>query len=256
MGYGKELSALNSSTIDIERIVKTVDERGFVVVPNVISTELADQARTLVHGYLENEASEATRQAKTQRVGQLAVKHQLFRDLMCHPTVMAVWERFLGPDFYCSTWSANTAYPEYGHIGWHVDYPYWSVQQPWPPGNITGQTVWLLDDFTEENGATGAVPYSHRLGEPPAAPTDQWRDDGEILLGPRGSIAFAHGAWYHTARPNTTDQSRTVLLGMYLKPCFIPQEDMHGQLAQIDNPSDVVKKIMGSKQHSPRNVGA
>ena len=248
---------LESSTdIDLETTVQTIDERGFALVPNVISTDLADQARQLVHDHLEAETTDTTRQAKTQRVGQLAVKHQLFRDLMCHPTVLAVWERFLGADFYCSTWSANTAYPGFDHFGWHVDYPYWSVQQPWPPGNITGQTVWLLDDLTEDNGATGAVPYSHRFGHPPEAPTDRWRDDGEIMVGQRGSIVFAHGAWYHSARPNITDQSRTVLLGMYLKPCFIPQEDMHGQLAQIDNPSEQLQKIMGGKQHRPKNVGA
>ena len=247
---------MNPVDIDLESTVETIDERGFAIVPNVISSALADRARGLIHDYLETEATPATRQAKTQRVGQLAVKHQLFRELMCHPTVLAVWERFLGPDFYCSTWSANTAYPGFDNIGWHVDYPYWSVAQPWPPGNITGQTVWLLDDFSEANGATGAVPYSHRLGHPPAAPANQWRDDGEILLGSRGSVVFAHGAWYHTARPNTTAQSRTVLLGMYLKPCFIPQEDMHGQLAQIDAPSELLQKIMGAQQYHPSNVGA
>jgi hypothetical protein len=242
--------------IDSERIVETIDERGFAIVPNAITTTTADQARTLVHDYLKAEATVETVQARTQRVGQLAVKHQLFRDLMCHPIVLAVWERFLGSDFYCSTWSANTSYPGFGEIGWHVDYPYWSLQQPWPPGNIAGQTVWLLDDLTEANGATGAVPYSHRLGQPPAAPTDQWRDDAEVLIGSRGSIVFAHGAWHHTARPNISDKSRTVLLGMYLKPCFIPQEDILGQLAQIEDPSELLEKIMGGKQHRPRNVGA
>ena len=243
------------SSIDAESIVRTIDERGFVVVPDVIPTETTDEARALIHGLLTAEATEEARQTKTQRVARLAVKHQLFRDLMCHPTVLAVWERFLGADFYCSTWSANTAFPGFGEICWHVDYPYWSLQPPWPPGNITGQTVWLLDDFTEENGATGAVPFSHRLGQPPLAPTERWRDDGEILLGPRGSVVFAHGAWYHTARPNISSQSRTVLLGMYLKPCFIPQEDMHGQLAQIENPSQVVTKVMGGNQYRPTNVG-
>lgn len=76
------------------------------------------------------------------------------------------------------------------------------------------------------------------------------------MLGSRGSIVFTHGAWYHTARPNITTQSRTVLLGMYLKPCFVPQEDMHGQLAQIEDPSELLQKIMGGTQHNLRNVGA
>ena len=238
----------------IESIVQTIDERGFIIVPNIITAEIADRARTLVHGYLEAEATEETRTVKTQRVGQLAVRHQLFRDLMCHPVVLAVWERFLGEDIFCSTWTANTAYPGYSSIHWHVDYPYWSLKSPWPPGNITGQTLWLLDDLTEDNGGTGVVPYSHHLGKPPEEPTTVWRSDGEIVSGRRGSVVFAHGAWYHTARPNITDRSRTVLLGMYLKHCFIPQEDMYGQLAKIENPSEVVKKMMGGNQHQPKNI--
>jgi hypothetical protein len=240
---------------DIKSLVQTINERGYTTVPGLISTQVADEARGLVEGYLEAEATDATRQAKTQRVGRLAVRHPLFRDLMCHPVVLAVWERFLAEDCFCGTWSANTAYPGFNAFGWHIDYPYWSIKQPWPEGNLTGQTLWLLDDLTPENGATGVIPYSHKLGCPPVSPTDVWREDGELLTGKRGDVVFGHGAWYHTARPNTTSNPRTVLLGMYMRPCLIPQEDMQGQLAQIKTPSEIVTKVMGGKQHRPRNVG-
>ena len=119
---------------DIEGITQTINERGYVKVPGIIPLEIVDRARELVEGYLTAEATEATRNARTQRVGQLAVKHQLFRDLMCHPVVLAVWEQFLGEDCFCGTWSANTAFPGFNTYGWHIDYPYWSIQQPWPGG--------------------------------------------------------------------------------------------------------------------------
>ena len=64
----------------------------------------------------------------------------------------------------CSTWSANTAYPGYEKYGWHPDYPYWWINQPWPLDKVCGQTIWLLDDFTEENGGTGFMPGSHLKG--------------------------------------------------------------------------------------------
>ena len=241
---------------DIEGITQTINERGYVKVPGIIPLEIVDRARELVAGYLTAETTEATRNARTQRVGQLAVKHQLFRDLMCHPVVLAVWKEFLGDNCFCGTWSANTTFPGFNTYGWHIDYPYWSIQQPWPGGNISGQTLWMLDDLTPENGATGVVPYSHTLGCPPAQPTDVWRSDGELLTGKGGDVVFGHGAWYHSARPNTTSKPRTVLLGMYMSACIIPQEDMHGQLAEIENPSELVVKVMGGKQHKPRNVGA
>jgi hypothetical protein len=42
---------------------------------------------------------------------------------------------------------------------------------------------------------------------------------------------------------------------MYLMPWFIPQEDMRGQLEELENPSEQVQQLMCGKQHQPRDVG-
>ena len=61
-----------------------------------------------------------------------------------------------------------------------------SLGQRYP---VSGQTIWLLDDFSEENGGTGIMPYSHMKGQrPPAEMIDKWHPDGEILTGVRGSV--------------------------------------------------------------------
>ncbi len=44
-------------------------------------------------------------------------------------------------------------------------------------------------------------------------------------------------------------------IGMYMRPCFITQEDMRGQLAELANPSELVQRLMGAKQWQPQNVG-
>ena len=240
---------------NVDAIIREVEERGFCKVPEVIDSERANEARAVLHGLLEAEATEDSRRARTQRVGRIAVKHAIFLELMCDPLVLAVWKAWLGSDIICSSWTANTMYPGHGAINWHSDYPYWSKRSPWPVGNMAGQTVWMLDDFTEENGATGGVPGSHLRRHPPDGDTRAWRDDGEVLTGVKGSVVFAHGAWWHTARPNTTDQPRSCLLGMYLMPWFIPQEDMPSQLAEIEAPSELVQQLLCGTQYIPRNVG-
>tara|TARA_Y100000588_G_scaffold379619_1_gene462113 strand:+ start:442 stop:1209 length:768 start_codon:yes stop_codon:yes gene_type:complete len=240
----------------VNEIISEFDERGFVVVPNVIDPSLADRASVALAGLLASEITPEERESGHQRVGQIAVKDPIFLELMCHPLVVDVWKTYLGEDVICSTWTANTLYPGHGRIGWHSDYPYWSISPPWPEGNFAGQTVWLLDDFTEENGATGAVPFSHRKGHPPDDPRDVWNPDGEILTGQRGSVVFAHGAWWHTSRPNRTEQPRSCLLGMYMLPCFIPQEDMRAQLDEIDAPSELAQQLMGANVYQPKNIGA
>ena len=205
---------------------------------------------------LKAEATEQAHVAKTQRVGRIAVKHPIFLDLMAHPTIVALWREYLGEDMVCSTWSGNSIYPGGDAINWHSDYPYWSIQPPYPPGRLAGQTIWFLNDLTEENGATAMLPQSHLKGEPPPPELKtQWIEDGKILTGKRGSVAVMHGACWHTARPNKTDQIRSVLLGMYTRPWFIPQEDMRGQLAELEKPSALVRQLMCANQREPRNVG-
>ena len=177
--------------VDIDEVIARIDGRGYCVLPDVIPTEKADQARTILEGLLEAEIDDGARERKHQRVGGIAHKDPVFLELMCHPLIVALWKRYLGDDIMCSSWTANTIYPGHDAIGWHADYPFWSLKPPWPPGRFAGQTVWLLDDFTEENGATATIPGSHRKGHPPDAPTDRWRPDGEILTGRRGSVVVA-----------------------------------------------------------------
>ena len=244
-----------TNRVDIDAVISEIEDRGYCLLPDVISPEEADEARAALEGLLEAEIDDDARQRKHQRVGGIAHKDPVFLELMCHPLIVALWKRYLGDDIMCSSWTANTIYPGHDAIGWHADYPFWSVKPPWPPGRFAGQTMWLLDDFTEENGATGAMPFSHRKGHPPDAPTDRWRPDGEILTGRRGSVAVAHGAWWHTSRPNRSSRPRSCLLGMYLMPWFIPQEDMRSQLARIEDPSDLVTQLLCGNQHAPRVIG-
>lgn len=252
--HGQPMNAATNS-IDLDAVIAEIDDRGYCVLQGVISPERADQARTILEGLLQAEIDDGARESRHQRVGGIAHKDPVFLELMCHPLIVSLWKRYLGDDIMCSSWTANTIYPGHDAIGWHADYPFWSLKPPWPAGRFAGQTMWLLDDFTEENGATGTIPFSHRKGHPPDAPTDRWRPEGEILTGRRGSVVVAHGAWWHTSRPNRSDRPRSCLLGMYLMPWFIPQEDMRSQLARIDDPGDLATQLLCGNQHRPSVIG-
>lgn len=237
---------------DIAGIIAELDERGYCVIPGVISTDKADQARTALERLLAEEATDGTWRTRTQRVARIAVKDPIFVELMAHPLVHAIWKQYLDEDVICSTWTANTTYPGYNRFGWHPDFPFQRVNHPWPADNVSGQTMWLLDDLTVENGGTGIMPYSHRKGHrPPPEIASQWIDGGEILTGQRGSVMVMSGKTWHTARPNTTDKPRSVLLGMYTRPFYVTQEDMRAQLAELDGPSEVVQQLMGANQWQP-----
>jgi hypothetical protein len=123
---------------------------------------------------------------------------------------------------------------------WHSDFPYHKLDPPWPSGNFTGQTIWMLDDFTVENGATAIAPCSHRKLHPPPE-KEKWRDDAEIVTGVRGSVLVAHGAYWIRLDQTRPPIHVPVFWACTFRPCFIPQEDMLGQLAELKNPSETVR---------------
>ena len=237
----------------VERSVDTLDDVGICIEPVVIPTEKADTVNEVVREILAREMTDETREKGQQRIGEIALKHVLFRELMCHPLILAVWRRLLGIDMVCSTWTANTIHPGSGSSHWHVDHPFWAMQAPYPVEWLAGQSVWMLDDLTEANGATGYVPGSHTRCHPPANP-EEAPVDACCAVGTRGSVVFAHGGWWHSSHPNQSDAPRSVLLGMYVSTIVLPMEDMRSQLERLDNPTEMERQIMGANQRFPVNI--
>ena len=73
-------------------------------------------------------------------------------------------------------------------------------------------TIWMLTEFTEENGATGVVPMSHR-SRMKAPPPDLTPDSPLIhpITGRPGSVLMWHGGLFHMARANESDRVRVGL---------------------------------------------
>ena len=243
-------SALNSEKLDL--VEHDLREIGFHIIENVISDEEADEAREaiwkLVEEDIANGQNHSYGEGKIRRVWAIVGKSPIFRGLIQHPTVVAVWKRMLGEDVIASTFTANIVGSGAPAGGWHIDYPYWAMQAPFPSGSLTGQTVWMLDDFTAENGATACIAGSHKTLRRPELGEAEGLEMS-VAIAPKGSILFTNGAIWHQCLPNTTDASRVGLLGMYNRSVIYPQEDMPRQLTDdaLVGESDVLKQLLGRK---------
>ena len=75
------------------------------------------------------------------------------------------------------------------------------------PGYLTNfGLILLLDDFTEENGATWYLPGSHRDPEPPSE--QDFYATAQRLVGPAGSAWFFDPRLWHAGERNRTDRWR------------------------------------------------
>ena len=247
-----ESSNLEISSERLDLAEKDLRTAGFHIIENVITAEDADKAREATLALAETEAQNGKGsiygEDKIRRVWALVSKGTIFCQLIQNPTVIAIWKRFLGEDVIASTFTANIVGPDAPAGGWHIDYPYWAMSPPFPEGSLTGQTVWMLDEFTLDNGPTACIPNSHQMLRPPKlgeAGTHQMA----VATAPKGSILLTNGAIWHQCLPNTTKQSRVGLLGMYNRSVIYPQEDMPRQLTdqQLENQSDMLKQLLGRK---------
>jgi ectoine hydroxylase-related dioxygenase (phytanoyl-CoA dioxygenase family) len=120
---------------------------------------------------------------------------------------------------------------------------------PRPHGEVVLNSMWALDDFTEENGATRVVPGSqHWTDRRPDATTPV-----EIATMPAGSVMFFTGSVFHGGGANNSDRPR---LGTILHYCagWLRQQENH----ILAVPRDVVRtlpprlqELLGYNIHPP-----
>ncbi len=160
----------------------------------------------------------------TQYVRNLPVKNELFLKLMEDARVLALTRSVLGDDCILSDLSANILGPHTAGQSWHVDAPLQQLPDPLPEFALTTQSVWMIDDFTHENGATRLVPGSHRKRRKPTW-VNEVMEDEISLEAPAGSLAIWSSNTWHRAGANTTDRCRRAVLGYYARSWVKPFTD-------------------------------
>jgi len=212
-------------------------EEGWCVVPGVLDAAGARQA--LDRLWAAADASERRGvptfmpvldpNASNVRVFYLLELDPLFRELIQHPTALALVGSLLGDSFLISNFTANIARPGSRSMALHSDQSL-VVPAPWAePWALN--IVWCLTDVSFENGATLYIPGSHRWRSRSEVPPDADR-----RLRPfeakAGAIVAMDGRMWHTSGANiTADQDRALLFGYYTRAFLRPQVNWNACLS-------------------------
>jgi hypothetical protein len=124
-----------------------------------------------------------------------------------HPDVVTIARHFLGSNCRVVEACSKPTWPGAPPQALHADSAHEFLKVPDVPWMIN--TIWMLTDFTVENGATGVVPMSHnsRLKRPPA----EIVPDSPLIkpvTGRAGSVMMWHGGLFHMARANISEEIR------------------------------------------------
>ncbi|MBB16309.1 hypothetical protein CMK22_13635 [Candidatus Poribacteria bacterium] len=192
-----------------------LDELGYTVIPDVLSeTEImVYRKRLLKLAKLEQEDKTANMHTenKGQLVRWLVNKGELFEKLVAHPKVVPYFEYMLGPDYILSTLTSNIISPEAKDGPYHIDNALGQMPEPLPSFPMFVNSLWLLNDFTPENGGTRFVPASHRRLKKPS-PNLIYDPEEVRLTAKKGSVFLFNGAIWHAAGGNKTTEPRIALI--------------------------------------------
>lgn len=183
----------------------------------------------------------------TRRIYALFAKVRGFDALATDPRVLGVLDAVLGPSYQLSAPVGIDIGPGEAAQMLHRDdliYPL-----TWPHPEVVVNTMWALDDFTVENGATMVVPGSH--ARDPADPPDAARAVPATM--PAGSVLFYHGSLWHHGGANRTDGRRLGVILEYVVGWLRAQENH-----VLAVPPDVVRtlperlrELLGYNIHPP-----
>ena len=145
-----------------------LDQHGFLLLENLIPSDTIDhlRERALALAAAEHEAGKNRRYLandSAQRVWNLVGKGEIFEEAIQQPKMLAAMAYLLGADCTLSSFTVNVLYPGAPEAGLHIDYPLSALPTPRPSFPLVANSVWFLDDWTLDNGATRCV------GEPSAA---------------------------------------------------------------------------------------
>jgi ectoine hydroxylase-related dioxygenase (phytanoyl-CoA dioxygenase family) len=188
-----------------------LDTQGYLPLPGALLPEQIGAMRARTDALIAEEGdaagSEVHQEAGTTRLSDLVNKDPLFEICFTHPKVLAAISHVLQGDFKLSSLNYRAALPDAGLQGLHAD---WGRLET-PGAYQVCNSIWLLDDFTPENGATRAVPGSHRWPETPQEamgnPADPHPEE-KLLLGPAGTVFVFNSHTWHGGTLNRTDKLR------------------------------------------------
>ena len=198
-----------------------LDEHGYVVLRGRVDTDLLHGLTTRIAELFTEEGPRAgqefKQEANAHRLSNLVDKGEVFRRAIALPDVLQCVRHVLGPEMKLSSLNARSADP-YSEEGQPLHVDMGAVADD--KGYWVCNTVWMLDAFTSENGATRLVPGSHLWGTRPqdvlADPMGPHPD--EILLtGPAGSIAVMNAHLWHGGTANRTAAPRLAMHAFYCR---------------------------------------
>ena len=258
-----------------KRDLEQIDGSGFVVIEHLLSApELAAMHAALrAHLTAELLGRNNFEGHRTERVYALVGKHPLFAALVEHPRILAICDALLETNYLLTASQAINIHPGETPQPLHSDDGFYSIARPRKA--ISLSTIFALDAFTLENGATQIIPGSHRWGdrfieeffdaidfrtrgadervpEDAPLPADLSARLQDVTM-PAGSVIVFLGTLLHRGGANRSAHPRLAVSNQYCEPWARQQENYTLAIPpeRASQLSERVQALLGYSIHPP-----
>lgn len=231
--------------MSVERDLEAIERNGFVVVRSVLSdaelTEIRAELAAEISPYATGRNN--FEGLKTQRIYSALALGPRLQALALHPRVLAICDALLDPGYLLTASQAIGLLPGETSQPLHTDDTFYPIPRPRPAVSVS--TIWAIDDFTTENGATEIIPGSHRWDDrrvdelmaqidfrtdrdqAPQEPGIEAELRGQLRVTtmPAGSVVVFLGTLVHRGGANRSEGPRLAVSNQYCQPWARQQEN-------------------------------
>jgi hypothetical protein len=189
---------------------ESLDRDGYALFPGLIDPEWLERLRAAYDAIRSAEGAAAghdyQQENGTLRMGNLVNKGEVFDGVWSHPTYLAAVRHIIGGEFALDSLSSREPLPKWEgrQQGLHLD------GGPKDSPHEIVDSVWMLDDFSPESGATRLIPGSHHWQQAPWDAMDPQDDHAQqiVITAPAGSVLVFNGRLWHGGTLNRNGQRR------------------------------------------------
>ncbi|OBB98527.1 phytanoyl-CoA dioxygenase family protein [Mycobacterium sp. 852002-40037_SCH5390672] len=231
----------------VESDMAALDRDGYVIWENLLSSEQCSRIREVARPRLGHTGRNSFEGLHTQRIYSLLSRTRVCDRLVDDPRVLAVLDRLLMPNYLLSALQAINIQPGEAAQLAHHDDGFYPIPRPRAP--LAAATIWAIDDFTADNGATVIYPGSHRWGKRRPGPDDQ----ALPVVMAAGSCVFFVGTLWHGGGANSTDRERLAVTAQYCQPWLRPMEAFTLSVSRdiARTVSEDIRRMLGYSIHPP-----
>jgi len=249
---------LPRATTDLDQVKRDFDTFGYGLIENCLSLGQVSEIRERMRDQARAERQLYRTVPEPQRLRFLPNKGVVFSDLILQPQVTEMMRHgFRGLEF-CLSSMAGTLTPQ-DLPGQMIHYD--QITLPgYVPQAWVNNAIYMISEFTAENGATLVVPGSHLWGRGPeikrAPGGGHVGYEGETvpIEGAPGAVFVFDGRLWHGAGPARV-AGRIAIVAFYMIPTLRQGENYPASLHQTvyDRLSDAQRTMLGFGRASTLN---